>query len=367
MKQLRRSQSKARLIAPAALALAVGLAGWDAAALAGEPIDGVDDKLGKNPGGSVASTPTNNNRTILFTGLERTAPNPNGGDTTPQNKYADDFTQPNRALLEKPDDPLQPGISDQGATGGLISSDRAPLPGGSAGNGNPPDSGQPPMVFLVRAFYLRAMLVEDAKGELPGRINAVTGQSAPDGAFAFTGLSPGSYVVEIVDAAGKIIGTSPPQRVASGGRLSGRLGQSGRVGDSFFDVFITAAPTSQKAAEVKSARSTVGASNAVVGSGSPDRARASGASSSGDAEKRSFDINVQAVNDAPSKVVANPVGGFGQGSPGSPGFGPNVSGMGGPASGMMSPPGLGPAAPAMSGPMGGPPGPVMGGGAMGRH
>jgi len=69
MKQLRRSQSKARLISPATLALAVGLAAWAATALAGDPVPGVDVELGKNPGRVVASTPTNKDGIHQFTGL----------------------------------------------------------------------------------------------------------------------------------------------------------------------------------------------------------------------------------------------------------------------------------------------------------
>jgi len=45
--------------------------------------------------------------------------------------------------------------------------------------------------------------------------------SAANGAFAFTGLNPGNYVIEIVDASGKIIGTSTSMAVAAGGVISG--------------------------------------------------------------------------------------------------------------------------------------------------
>jgi len=46
-------------------------------------------------------------------------------------------------------------------------------------------------------------------------------QSAADGGFSFTGLNPGNYVVEIVDAAGKVIGTSTSMSLAAGGVISG--------------------------------------------------------------------------------------------------------------------------------------------------
>lgn len=57
--------------------------------------------------------------------------------------------------------------------------------------------------------------------------NVDTGQlagsttSASNGAFSFTGLTPGNFVVEIVDAAGNIIGTSASMSVAAGAVISG--------------------------------------------------------------------------------------------------------------------------------------------------
>lgn len=47
--------------------------------------------------------------------------------------------------------------------------------------------------------------------------------SASNGAFSFTGLSQGNYVIEIVDATGKIIGTSASMAVGAGaaGVISG--------------------------------------------------------------------------------------------------------------------------------------------------
>ena len=46
-------------------------------------------------------------------------------------------------------------------------------------------------------------------------------QSAADGSFSFSGLNAGNYVVEIVDASGKVIGTSASMSLAAGGVISG--------------------------------------------------------------------------------------------------------------------------------------------------
>ncbi len=48
-----------------------------------------------------------------------------------------------------------------------------------------------------------------------------TTQSAADGAFSFAGLPAGNYAVEIVNAAGQIIGTSASITVAAGATVSG--------------------------------------------------------------------------------------------------------------------------------------------------
>ena len=56
--------------------------------------------------------------------------------------------------------------------------------------------------------------------------NANTGELAGStlsnqaGQFTFSSLQPGNYVVEIVDAAGKVVGLSPSLTVAAGGGLS---------------------------------------------------------------------------------------------------------------------------------------------------
>jgi hypothetical protein len=45
--------------------------------------------------------------------------------------------------------------------------------------------------------------------------------SGANGAFSFTGLNPGNYIIEIVDATGKIIGASASMSVAAGQTISG--------------------------------------------------------------------------------------------------------------------------------------------------
>jgi hypothetical protein len=53
-----------------------------------------------------------------------------------------------------------------------------------------------------------------------GQLVATT-KAAANGAFEFTGLNPGNYIVEIVDNAGKIIGLSPSTALAAGGAITG--------------------------------------------------------------------------------------------------------------------------------------------------
>src|SRR5947208_47165 len=55
-----------------------------------------------------------------------------------------------------------------------------------------------------------------ATGELSG--NSV---SSGAGEFSFSGLSAGNYVVEVVNAAGEIVGTSAPIVVAAGAQVTG--------------------------------------------------------------------------------------------------------------------------------------------------
>src|SRR5512138_1444255 len=50
--------------------------------------------------------------------------------------------------------------------------------------------------------------------------------SGATGQFTFTGLSPANYVVEIVDAAGNIIGTSASLAVTAGANLTITVGAS---------------------------------------------------------------------------------------------------------------------------------------------
>ena len=57
--------------------------------------------------------------------------------------------------------------------------------------------------------------IAQARNLLTGQIGGVA-KTAVDGQFAITGLLPGSYVVEIVDAAGQIVGTSSFVSAAAG-------------------------------------------------------------------------------------------------------------------------------------------------------
>jgi hypothetical protein len=47
-----------------------------------------------------------------------------------------------------------------------------------------------------------------------------TSRAGADGAFEFTGLNPGNYVVEVVDDSGRIIGLSPSTALAAGGAVT---------------------------------------------------------------------------------------------------------------------------------------------------
>jgi hypothetical protein len=63
---------------------------------------------------------------------------------------------------------------------------------------------------------VRVQLRNVDTGQLAG-----TGQSGANGSFSFTGLNAGNYVVELVDASGKIIGTSASMSVAAGAAIAG--------------------------------------------------------------------------------------------------------------------------------------------------
>lgn len=52
-----------------------------------------------------------------------------------------------------------------------------------------------------------------------GQVAGTTTSNAA-GNFSFAGLEPGSYVIEIVDAAGKVVGLSPSIAVAAGSTVS---------------------------------------------------------------------------------------------------------------------------------------------------
>jgi hypothetical protein len=53
-----------------------------------------------------------------------------------------------------------------------------------------------------------------------GQLVATT-KAGSDGRFEFSGLNPGSYVVEIVDDSGKIVGLSPMTPLSAGGTVAG--------------------------------------------------------------------------------------------------------------------------------------------------
>ena len=48
-----------------------------------------------------------------------------------------------------------------------------------------------------------------------------TTRAAATGAFEFTGLNPGNYIVEIVDESDKIVGLTPAVALAAGGVITG--------------------------------------------------------------------------------------------------------------------------------------------------
>ena len=67
----------------------------------------------------------------------------------------------------------------------------------------------------VLAFFT-VRLREVSSGEL-----VAVGQTNEVGAFLFTGLNPGTYVVEVVDATGRVLATSVSIPLAEGATISG--------------------------------------------------------------------------------------------------------------------------------------------------
>jgi len=65
----------------------------------------------------------------------------------------------------------------------------------------------------LRNYTVRARNVAD--GQIAG-----TTTTSQVGEFSFTGLPAGNYIVEVVDAAGKVVGLSPTLGVAAGASLS---------------------------------------------------------------------------------------------------------------------------------------------------
>lgn len=65
-----------------------------------------------------------------------------------------------------------------------------------------------------------------------------TTRASASGAFEFTGLNPGNYIVEIVDDSGKIVGLSPLTALAAGGAITGLMVAAGAAavagGGAFF-------------------------------------------------------------------------------------------------------------------------------------
>lgn len=72
-------------------------------------------------------------------------------------------------------------------------------------------------------------------------------QSAADGTFTFAGLPPGNFVVEIVDASGKIVGVSAAITVTPGASITGisvaatAAGMAAAVGGGFTSFFTSTA------------------------------------------------------------------------------------------------------------------------------
>jgi len=71
-----------------------------------------------------------------------------------------------------------------------------------------------------------ARVVPDANVQIRNVENGdVAGRTTTDdaGTFAFAGLAPGNYVVEVVDAAGKVLGVGTPFSLTAGGTASASI------------------------------------------------------------------------------------------------------------------------------------------------
>ncbi len=73
--------------------------------------------------------------------------------------------------------------------------------------------------------YMVRLRSTEGSGALSG-----TTTTGADGAFSFTGVAPGSYVVEIVDSNGLIVGTSASLTITAGSTVSGLVVSSSAAG-----------------------------------------------------------------------------------------------------------------------------------------
>jgi large repetitive protein len=101
-------------------------------------------------------------------------------------------------------------VSTAGATAGPASAATAPKQGGGQVSGTAQDSSKKSLSCVG------VLLRNVSTGQLAG-----TTTSAANGAFSFTGLNAGNYVVEIVNAAGQVIGTSAAVAVGAGSVIAG--------------------------------------------------------------------------------------------------------------------------------------------------
>jgi len=88
-------------------------------------------------------------------------------------------------------------------------------------------------------------------GQLAG-----TATSGAGGQFSFAGLSAGNYAVEVVNAAGQIIGTSAPVSVAAGATVTGVLANASAA--------TTAATTGAAAGTAAATGGSAGLTTAIV-------------------------------------------------------------------------------------------------------